>query len=93
MKCGIKCSGTRKFTLGYQSFEMNFDFEISRADRYVTSYLISWKAQPFLTHCILVDFSTVINWTSLFVILRGPGLFCASILILMENPVSKHCRP
>ena len=27
-----KFSGTRKFTLRYQLFEMNFDFEISRVD-------------------------------------------------------------
>ena len=34
------------------------------------------------THCILVDSSTYICWTSPFVIL---GVFCLFILILMEN--------
>ena len=42
-----------------------------------------------LTHCILVDSSTVICWTSLGM----SGLFCRFYHILMENPVSKHCRP
>ena len=31
---------------------------------------------PFLTHCILVDSSTVICWTSQFVIVEVLGLFC-----------------
>ena len=29
-----------------------------------------------LIHCMLVDFSTVIYWTSLFLILEVSGLFC-----------------
>ena len=29
-----------------------------------------------LTHCILMDFSTALCWTSLFVILAVSGLFC-----------------
>ena len=45
-----------------------------------------------LTHCILVDSSTVISWTSSFVILGGRVYFVAFILFLMANPVSKHCR-
>ena len=44
------------------------------------------------THCILVDSSTVICWTSPFVILGVSGLFCHFYSILMENPVSKQCR-
>ena len=52
-----------------------------------------------LNHCILVDSSTIICHMSLFVILRVVGLFCPfclfciNILFLMENPVSKRCRP
>ena len=43
----------------------------------------SWvqKSKTF-THCILVDSSTYICWTSPFVIL---GVLCHFILILMEN--------
>ena len=41
----------------------------------------SW---PVVTHCILVDSSTVICWTSLFVILGVIGLFCSFYSILME---------
>ena len=46
-----------------------------------------------LTHCIQVDSSTVICWMSSFVILEALGYFVAFILFLMENPVSKKCRP
>ena len=45
-----------------------------------------------LTHCILVNSSTVICWTSPFVILGVSGLFCPFIPFLMETPVSKQCR-
>ena len=45
-----------------------------------------------LTHYIPVDSSTVICWTSLFVILAVSGLFFSFIALLMEN-VSKQCRP
>ena len=43
-----------------------------------------------ITHCIPADSSTVICWTSPFVILGVSGLLS---LLLMENPVSKLCRP
>ena len=49
-----------------------------------------------LTHCILVDFSTVICWTSLLVILGVSGLYGRVYmfsLFFMENPVSKQWRP
>ena len=48
-----------------------------------------------LTHCtcILVESSNVIFWTSLLVILGVSGLFVAFVLFLMENSVSKQCRP
>ena len=56
--------------------------------------LLHLKVFPFtLTHCILVDSSTVILWMSLFVILGVLGPFCGFYSILMENPVSKQCRP
>ena len=47
----------------------------------------------YLTHCILVDSSTVICWTSPFVIIGVSGYFVAFILFLMENSDSKQCRP
>ena len=46
---------------------------------------------PILAHCILVDSSAVICWTSPFVILVMSSLFCRFYYIL-ENPVSKQCR-
>ena len=46
-----------------------------------------------LTNCILVDSFTVIWWTSPFVVLGVSHLFCRFDSILMENPVSKQCRP
>ena len=47
-----------------------------------------------LTHCILVDSSTVTCWTSLFDILGMSGLFCHFYFIFfMEKPISKQCRP
>ena len=42
---------------------------------------------------ILMDSSTVISRISLFVILGRSELFPTFIPILMENPVSKQCRP
>ena len=38
--------------------------------------LYDLKYVLYLTHCILVDFSTVIYWTRPFVILRVSGVFC-----------------
>ena len=46
-----------------------------------------------LTHCILVGSSTVIYWTSPYVILGVSDLLCRFRLFIMKNPVSKHCRP
>ena len=46
-----------------------------------------------LAQCILVDSSTIVCWTSPFVILGGRVYFVALIVFLMENPVSKQCRP
>ena len=46
-----------------------------------------------LTHCILVDSSTVICWMSPFVILGASVLFVTYILLLIKNLVSKQCRP
>ena len=53
------------------------------------------KRGTLLTHCIniLEDYSIVICWTSPFVIIGVSNLFVTFILFLMENPVSKHCRP
>ena len=44
--------------------------------------IISTVSFLLLTHCILVDSSTVICCTSLFVILGVPGLFCHVYSIL-----------
>ena len=41
-----------------------------------------------LTHCILADSSTIICWTSTFVIL---GVLGSILFFLMENPVRKQC--
>ena len=46
-----------------------------------------------LTHCILVNSSTVKCSLSSSVMLGVPGYFVALIQFLMENPVSKQCRP
>ena len=46
-----------------------------------------------LIHFILVDTSSIICWTRLFVILGRSGLFCCFYSIFMENPVCKQCRP
>ena len=45
-----------------------------------------------LTHCMPVNSSTVICWTSSFVILASRVYFAAFILFL-ENHVSKQGRP
>ena len=39
-------------------------------------YFFSKTMELQLIHCILVDSSTVISWTSPFAILRVSGLFC-----------------
>ena len=38
--------------------------------------MIFVKKKPAITDCILVDSSTVICWTSPFVIIGVPALFC-----------------
>ena len=45
----------------------------------VLAMLLAYSSFVFgaLTHCILVDASTVICWTSSFVILGVSGLFCS----------------
>ena len=43
-----KLSGTRKFTLGYEYFGFNFDFEISRVDCMYVIF-IKWLYERFLT--------------------------------------------
>ena len=40
-----------------------------------------------LTHCIMVDSSTVIYWSSLFAILEVSGLFCRFNSIQLANNV------
>ena len=46
-----------------------------------------------LTHCILVDTSTVICWTSTYVILGCWVYVVAFVLFLLENSASKQSRP
>ena len=49
-----------------------------------------WSAPDCLNHCILVDCSTVICWTSPFSILGVSGLFCRFYSVLMDDSVSKQ---
>ena len=53
---------------------------------------IGFQPVGILTYCILVDSSTVISWTSPFVILGVSGLFCHFYSIFDGN-VSIQCRP
>ena len=46
-----------------------------------------------LTHCIMVDSSTVIRWTSPFAILEVLGSFCRFYSVFDGNPASEQCRP
>ena len=46
-----------------------------------------------LAHCIRVVSSSVICWTSPFVILGGWVYFVIFILFLMENPVTNNLDP
>ena len=48
-----------------------------------------------LTHCLLVDSSTLISWTSPFVILGVSGLFCFYFIwkILFANTVDPDQTP
>ena len=46
-----------------------------------------------LTISILLDSSTVLCWTSPFVIFGVSGVFCRFYSFLMENPISEQCRP
>ena len=62
-----------------------------RVKRYINFSEIS----TYLTHHIhvLVDPSTIIYWMGPYVILGVPVFFVDFILFLMENHVSKQCRP
>ena len=51
------------------------------------------KNNSHLTHCILVDSSSVTCWTSPFVILGVSSLFRCFNSILMENPISNNVDP
>ena len=54
----------------------------------------SLKVYPVtLIHCILVDSSTVVFWTSLFVILGAWGLLCRFFSILSANTVDPDQTP
>ena len=55
-------------------------------------FLLQEFSELHVMHCILVDSSTVICWTSPFVILGVLNLFCRFYYNLRENPVSKQCR-
>ena len=46
-----------------------------------------------LTHCIQVESSTVIYWTSPFVLLGESDLFCHFILFLMEILLANNVDP
>ena len=51
------------------------------------------KLRSTLTHCVLVDSSSVICWTSPFVILGVWVYFVALILFMMTHSVSKNVDP
>ena len=54
---------------------------------------ISLQSDQDLTHCILVDSSTVICWTSLFVILGVSRLLCCFSPHYVASDVGLHCLP
>ena len=57
-------------------------------------YVFAFKRDiPWLTHCKLVDSSTVTCWMSQFVILGSPVYVAALILFLMENNVYPDQMP
>ena len=58
-----------------------------------SNFLLGCRKVKRLPILYLVDSSTGISWTSPFVILGVPGLFCRFYSIFDRNPVSKHCRP
>ena len=49
-----------------------------------------WRG-PLLTHCIMLDSSTVTCWTSPFVILGVSGQFCRFYSIFDGKSFSKQC--
>ena len=55
--------------------------------------IMTSRQHEHLTHCILVDSSTITCLTSPFVILGVSGLLCRFYSIFDGNPVSKQCRP
>ena len=80
-----------------RNFTMFYLFKAGRSWslqlRIYISYNINSNAS-ILIHCMLVDSSIVIRWTSPFVILGVSGLFCRLCSISdWKNPVSKQCRP
>ena len=62
----------------------------------INDYLLrtaNTSSMSMLIHCILVDSSTVIYWTSPFVNLRVSGQFCCLNLVLIEEDVFQQSRP
>ena len=51
------------------------------------------RMAEFQFHCLLMDSSTFIFWTSLFVILGVSGLFCRFYSILMEILLINNVGP
>ena len=89
------------FSLGFQPIQDDFQHDFARmtdeADRMRMIASLDDKALlncilPLIL-CILLVCSTIICWTSPFVILGVSGLFCRFYSISTENPVSKQCRP
>ena len=72
-------------SLHYRSLTQQFQAELV-----VKKFSFSART---LTHCILMNASTIIYLTDPFIILEVPSLFCRLYSILMENYVSKQCRP
>ena len=82
-----------KMYMHWQIVKTDLTVSSQKKTKHVSIFTSLLRGGLLSTHCILVDSSTVICLTSPFVILGVSGLLCHFYSFLMENPVSKHCRP
>ena len=73
----------------------HYDRDSFEVFRYIRIYPLfsEYEGVGTSAHCILVDASIVICSTSPFVILGWRVFYVAFVLMLMDTPVSKQCRP